>query len=223
MSPFESPSPLDRTALRDRIYAVLRQEIVEGRLAPGAVVRDTEVAARLGASRTPVREALVRLSAEERLENAVGRGFRVPALTRREIEEVHPLIERLEPLALELSPPLTKGRARELAVSLRRLERAGADARRRNALDAEWHRLLIGACPHPRLLRYVEDLRDALRRYELAYLQDQEDMELSIEEHGAIAAAYERGDRAEALELLRRHWHRGKDELLAVLPEEDRS
>ena len=77
--------------------------------------------------------------------------------------------------------------------------------------------------PHPRLLRYVEDLRDALRRYELAYLQDQEDMELSIEEHGAIAAAYERGDRAEALELLRRHWHRGKDELLAVLPEEDRS
>ena len=75
----------------------------------------------------------------------------------------------------------------------------------------------------PEYARLHKDAMEKLRRYELAYQRGQGNMELSVEEHGAIAAAFERGDRAEALELLRRHWHRGKDELLAVLPEEDRS
>ena len=105
------PAPLQRAPLRERIYAVVRERIVRGELGPGAAVRDGEVAEALGASRTPVREALVRLSSEGMLESPVGRGFRVPALDAREVVETHPLLESLEPLALETSPPATKARS----------------------------------------------------------------------------------------------------------------
>ena len=56
-----SPSPLRPSLLRESVHDRLRDAIVDGTLAPGEVVRDTELAAWLGVSRTPVREALLRL------------------------------------------------------------------------------------------------------------------------------------------------------------------
>ena len=215
-----STEPLERAPLRDRIYDVLRERIVAGGLAPGAIVRDGELAESLGASRTPVREALIRLTAEGLIESRVGRGFRVRPLARREVEELHPLIEALEPLALETSAPCTDAQAAELERLVLAMRDVEADAERRHALDADWHRALIAGCANERLLRYVEEVRGALRRYEKAWLASVGDMELSVDEHRAIAAAFHTGDRPRALSLLRAHWRRGLDELLAIVPKE---
>ncbi len=212
--------PLERAPLRDRIYDILRESIVQGELAPGATVRDTEIASTLGASRTPVREALVRLTSEYLLSSEVGRGFRVPPLERREVEEAHPLMCAFEPMALASAAACTAKQAKELEALVRKMEKPKASARERHELDARWHRTLIAGSPNGRLLRYVEELRDTLRRYELVYLAGVEGMELSAHEHRAIAGAYLDGERERAVHLLTEHWERGRDELLSQLPEE---
>jgi DNA-binding GntR family transcriptional regulator len=213
-------APLERAPLRERIHGVVRERIVRGGIPPGAAVRDWELAAELGASRTPVREALIRLVSDGLLESRAGRGFRVPPLVRRDVEEAHPLMQTLEPLALASSAPCTDEQARELERLGARIAEQ-ADAVARNELDSEWHRRLISGCPNTRLLRYVDELRTVLRRYELAYLRGVEGMELSVVEHRAIAGAFADGDLAGAATLLAEHWRRAREELLATLPEED--
>jgi DNA-binding GntR family transcriptional regulator len=212
--------PLERAPLRSRIYSVVREQVIAGQLGAGAPVRDVELAKALGASRTPVREALIQLAAEGLLESHVGRGFRVPALLRSEVEEAQPLIATLEPLALANSLPCTKTQQRELERLAVRMEGTGADAAALHALDTRWHRSLLSRCPNARLLRYVEELRDVLRRYELAYLHGVEGLPLSVTEHRGIAEAFAEGERGLAVERLGRHWERSKNELLAIVPKD---
>lgn len=218
-----SPAPLSRVPLRDSIVDIVREQIVSGQLSAGAPVRDSNLAEALGASRTPVREALIRLTSEGLLENRVGRGFRVRALRRQDVEEVSPLLWTLEPLALETASACGKRRADQLERITRKMEGRRVDATSRHALDAEWHRCLISGCPNARLLRYIEELRGTLRRYEVAYLEGVEGMEASVQEHRAIAEAYVGDDRATAAQLLQEHWRRGFGELLSIVKEKTKA
>ena len=215
-----SSTPLERVPLRDRIYDIVRERIVRGDLAPGTAVRDIDLARSLGASRTPVREALIRLTSEGLLANHVGRGFHVRPLLRKDVEEIYPLLWTLEPLAVESSAPLTRKQEAKLERLVRGMENRRADAPRRHDLDTQWHRELLSGCDNTRLLKCVEELRGALRRYETAYLAGMEGMEDSVAEHRAITAAFSENDRTRAATLLRDHWHRGMGELLAILPAE---
>lgn len=213
-------TPLDRAPLREQVHRIVRERVVRGDLSPGAPVRDWELAEELELSRTPVREALIRLASEGLLESHAGRGFRVPPLSRHEIEEVHRLIEVFEPLALRMTPDGARDPAHlaELEQLTERLERAPRTPLQWNALDTAWHRALVAPCSNRRLLRYVEDLRDVLRRYELAYLRGLQGMDLSAREHREIARALSEGDRERACQLLGEHWRRGWDELLSIIP-----
>jgi len=217
----ETKPTLERLPLRQQIYEILRERILCGELSPGDAVRDVQIAASLGASRTPVREALVRLTSEGLLHNWVGRGFRVPPLLRSEVEEAHPLMTSLEPLALGLAPPASAARLKRLETLTHRMQRAAGNPIALNDLDAQWHRCLIEGCPNARLHKYIEELRDVLRRYELAHLSQGEDMQRSLGEHRAIAQAEADRDRKSSTRLLQEHWLRGRDELLARITDED--
>src|SRR3989304_10487361 len=87
--------------LGDRVYATLRGYLRAGRLMKGQVLQEAVLAAQLGVSRTPVREALARL-ASEGLVVAEGRSFTVPALEEGDIEDIYALRFLLEPEALRL-------------------------------------------------------------------------------------------------------------------------
>ncbi|MDH4188672.1 MAG: GntR family transcriptional regulator [Betaproteobacteria bacterium] len=87
--------------LSDRVYATLREYLRAGRIPTGQPLQEAALAARLGVSRTPVREALARL-ASEGLVVAEGRSFTLPMLTVRDIEEIYALRFLLEPEALRL-------------------------------------------------------------------------------------------------------------------------
>jgi len=217
----ETKSALERRPLRQQIYEILRERILCGELSPGEAVRDVSIAAALGSSRTPVREALVRLTAEGLLHNWVGRGFRVPPLVRSEVEEAHPLVTTLEPLALGLAPPASATRLKRLEALTLRMERSAGNPIALHELDAQWHRCLIEGCPNARLHKYIEELRDVLRRYELAHLSQGEAMHGSLQEHRAIAQAEADQDRVRSTRLLQEHWLRGRSELLARITDED--
>src|SRR6476619_781548 len=97
--------PLARTLLRDRAYASIRDAIVAGDIAPGAVVRDADLAERLGLSRAPVREAFARLVDEGLLESKPQRYTRVTPVVAAEVREAAAVVGAMHELATRVAVP----------------------------------------------------------------------------------------------------------------------
>src|SRR5918994_4572996 len=95
-----SPAPLRPTLLRDSVHDRLRDAIVDGTLAPGEVVRDTELAGWLGVSRTPVRGALLRLGETGLVRSAPGRSTVVAEIDLAEVREAHAVVASMHRLAV---------------------------------------------------------------------------------------------------------------------------
>ena len=64
--------------LTDKVYEILRERVISGKISPGEFIREHDVSEKLGVSRTPVRESLARLASEGFLERIPHRGFRLP-------------------------------------------------------------------------------------------------------------------------------------------------
>jgi DNA-binding GntR family transcriptional regulator len=207
---------LARSPLRDQVYLDLLQRVQRGTLTPGSRIRDSEIAKQLGVSRTPVREALIRLAREGALDAEVGRGFRVRSLATDELREVGAILALLEPFALDLVPAFPRERLEELASVARRLEQTRGDIDACIELDDEWHRLLLSDCPNRRLLSLIEALRQTPRRYLRHYLQQAGRLSLSTVHHARIAEALRRGDRGAARALLERRWTKGLEEIVSA-------
>ena len=94
--------PVDRRRLADRAYDAVRLGIVEGRFPMGHQLREIQLAAALGMSRGPVREALRRLSEEGLLEEEPHRGVRVREVSARDIVDLYNVRIALETTAIRL-------------------------------------------------------------------------------------------------------------------------
>jgi len=199
---------ITRERLSTDVHQELLTRIIRGEIEPGQKLKDSELAEDLGVSRTPVREALLRLEREGFISSQKHLGFSVKRLQESEIREVYPLVRLLECSALDSAPtPRIERleRLKEIGISLR-LE--GSDPLRRIELDSSWHRTLIEECGNQHLLRVLADLKRILLRYEYSFMQDENLVAESIGEHQAIALSMEREDRQEALRLLGAHWER---------------
>ena len=212
------PTVIARSPLGEQVYLQVLQRIQRGDIPGGSRVRDAAIAAELGVSRTPVREALLRLSREGLLSAEMGRGFRLTSLDRTELRDTGSILAALEPLALEQSPEPDSPRLASLGDVVRQLEQTRGDVARCVELDEEFHRVLLEDCPNRRLLALVATLRRSLRRYLHHYLQRGGRVSLSSLQHSRIAEALRKGDRAAARQLLERKWRRGIDEIESALP-----
>jgi DNA-binding GntR family transcriptional regulator len=206
-----------RSPLGEQAYLQLLQRIERGDLATGAKLRDATIAAELGVSRTPVREAMVRLAREGVLSAEPGRGFRLAPMSAAEVREIGSILAALEPLALEQSAEPTAEQLTRLGEVVRRLEQTRGDIAACVELDDRFHRVLLEGCSNRRLLRLVETLRGGLRRYVHHYLQRGGRVSLSTLQHTKIADALRKGDRAGAGQLLERKWRRGMEEIEGAL------
>ena len=210
-------APIVRAPLGEQAYLQLLQRIERGDVPAGVKLRDSTIAAELGVSRTPVREAMVRLAREGVLAAEAGRGFRLTPMTPVELREVGSILASLEPLALDQSPDPTPDQLDHLQGVVRRLEQTRGDIAACVELDDQFHRVLLEGCPNRRLLTLVETLRRGLRRYLHHYLQRGGRVSLSTLQHTRIAEALRNGDRAGARQLLERKWRRGIDEIEQAL------
>ncbi|HEX6911974.1 MAG TPA: GntR family transcriptional regulator, partial [Longimicrobium sp.] len=157
--------------LRDQVHHAIVDRILRDELKPGARISDTALARELGVSRTPIREALLRLEREGFLEADVGRGFFVKPLSVREVREAYPVLWTLEVLALRSAAPLAPQRRAELDRINAELE-TEQDPERRIDLDGEWHRRLLETCGNEYLMGMIATLKSVIRRYEYAYMQN---------------------------------------------------
>lgn len=105
---------VDRSLMRDRAYRMLRDAIVSGELAPGDVIRDAELAERVGLSRTPVREALARLTDDGLVETKPHSWTRVTPLVLREVRDAVVVVRAMHELAVRLAVPLMTERHHHL-------------------------------------------------------------------------------------------------------------
>jgi DNA-binding GntR family transcriptional regulator len=204
---------ISRVPLRDEVHHRILAQIQQGVLAPGSRVRDAALAAQLGVSRTPVREALLRLVREGVLESSLGRGFRVRPLEPAELREVGAILGVLESLALRLSPPPDEGRRARLLDLDRRLEQTRGDLARCLDLEDEWHRVLLEACPNRRLLELIASLRHVPRRYLVVYMREAGRLSLSTMPHAKILRALDEGGPDSGAAVFEQQWKKGLAEL----------
>ncbi|MFC9510136.1 GntR family transcriptional regulator [Streptomyces sp. NPDC057002] len=104
----EAIRPVSRTLLRDRAYAAIRDAIVAGEIEPGAVVRDAELAERLGLSRAPVRDAFSRLVDEGLLESKPQSYTRVTPLVASDVRDAAAVVGAMHELVTRVAVPRLK-------------------------------------------------------------------------------------------------------------------
>lgn len=209
--------PISRKPLRADVHKELLGLILQGALTPGQRLRDTELAQSLGVSRTPIREALLRLEREGFISSQLHQGFSVKPLSESEIRDVYPLVGLLECSALDEIPDPCPAKIQQLTELSEAMQQEGSDALRRIELDEAWHRALVAESGNQHLTRILDDLKRILFRYEYAFMQVSQWVTASTEEHRAIVDSLERGKRREAVRLLDTHWDRTMKAILSTV------
>ena len=210
------------------VYERLRQLIIEGRLAPGARIVETDVAERLGVSRTPVRGALQRLQQEGYVvDSPTPRQTRptVAPLTSEDARELFLLVGALEGLAAYRAALGTPAERTALAASLTAtndaLAAAAASSRPDHGtlfeLDDRFHRgyLIAGG---PRVLAMHATVKPQAERYERLYVSRlAAELHSSVVEHRAIVKAIRSGNAAGAQAAVETNWRNAAERLAAIV------
>jgi DNA-binding GntR family transcriptional regulator len=208
--PIERPVPL-RAAVYQRVVDL----VVTGELKPGQAVTEAELSRSLGVSRTPVREALLRLEAEGALDSTPARGFTVRPLSPVEAAELYPILAALERLAVSTSPAPALDLTALRAIDAELL--ATHDPVRRWRLDTTFHDTIVSACPNGSLRTMIHTLRVRVARYELAFMRDGDRESHAAPLHEQILAAFDDADLAGAADLIGRNWEGSRAMVLSWL------
>lgn len=204
--PLPAGDGIPRVSARDAAYEQLRDWITLGPLEPGEPIRDAEVAARLGISRTPVREALLRLEHEGLVEMFPGRGTRVAPLRFDRARHLFSIGGALDALAAEeATPRLTGEQLDELDEVLRSME-AGDDPRDLQLLDERFHHSYYEATRNEPLVSLLESITVELRLFDRVGFRDPEILRAARGEHRTILDAFRARDAAQAGSAARFNW-----------------
>ncbi len=224
-----STSAVVRVEGPSRVYGRLRSLIIRGQLAPGVRVVENDIAARLGVSRTPAREAILRLYQEGFLvrTGAIRRTeLLVAPLTRDDMMDLYHIMASLEGAAarrIELLEPTAR---RDLAAKLKaaetRFERAAMqrtiDYDRLFELHNKFHELLVDSCAPPRLRAMIDTFRPQVHRYEWVYGPlVGPNYDATFDEHAAIIKSVRSGTGPVARQAVAANWELGAERLGKVI------
>ena len=195
---------------KDRAYAFTKERVLDSTFAGGHLITEGEVADALGMSRTPVREAFLRLEGEGLLRLYPKRGALVVPVSVGEVDavmETRMLVERFA-----LDKVLANGAAAavadalEIAIAAQEEYAAAGDADGFVAVDREFHTTFVVAAGNPIVADLYDSLRDRQQRMIItSLLRDAKRIESILIEHRQITAAIRAGDLARADAVLVAH------------------
>lgn len=210
---------LRRAPLGDEAASYVRDQIIAGELAPGSPVRPETIAADLGISSTPAREALKALQVEGFLELEPRRGFTVARVTGDDIRDIFLVQssvagELAARAALRMNPPLVERLQEIHDAVIETVARRDADAL--EDLNYQFHRLINLAANSPKLVWVIQILtRYTPRRFyatkDCACSRDWPDT--TVEDHGILLAAMRSRDAERARSLTTDHVQRAGEQL----------
>lgn len=205
----------------DSAYDRLKQEILENRMPSGYQAPEPEIALRLGMSRTPVREALIRLEADGLVELIPRRGVRVLPVSPDDMREIYEILTALEPdaAALIASTRPDATRLEPLFAATQEMERAVAanDLEGWAHADDIFHRSLLELNNNRRLNAMVNTLYDQAHRARMFTLRLRDLPVRSTGDHREILEQMAKGNADQVRALFREHRERAAAELLAIL------
>lgn len=205
-----STRPVEKVRVSDEAYGLLRDWIIDGDLHPGEDLKDVELAARLGVSRTPVREALKRLEGEGLVHSAASRWTRVAEIRVEDVDNLFPIVNCLDVLTLSGAFPFMKP---DGLAAMKAAYRKQQEALARGDHDAEmkagraFHGAYLERCDNPELIALNQKVQAKARRLmNFFHKSPRIQPALALEGHLPLIEAIERERLDEAKEVLARHW-----------------
>lgn len=205
--------------MADRIYAQLKQDIAEFRLIPGDRYTETELAERMASSRTPVREALLRLQRDGYVEVQFRNGWLIRPLDFKSLENLYDVRIVLELAAVRqvcdrqgASPELEQLAQIWLVPAAERLQDGSQVAN----LDERFHETLVEATGNAEMARIHHDVTERIRIVRRLDFTMKNRVEATYVEHAKILRALMRRRSEEAQMLLRSHIEASKAEVSKI-------
>ncbi len=187
-------------------YARLLDEIRDGRLRPGDRLTETDIAARLGVSRTPVREAIRKLEADNLVSHVPHQGAMIRMLDYAEISELYEMRAVLEGTAARLAARVaSEVELSELEAINAEMEAALGDGALLSRANRQFHAILTNAARNRFLVRSVAAVQTTLLILGPSTMQDSGRAAKAVAEHRAVLDAIRQRDGATAETLMRRH------------------
>jgi DNA-binding GntR family transcriptional regulator len=204
----------------DHAHALVRRRILDNVYPPGHQALERALAEELGISRTPVREALIRLAHEGLVEVVPRHGMRVLPVSAADMAEIYVVLAALESAAAELLARRrpTEAELKPLVEATQEMERAleAGDPERWAAADERFHQGLIDLAGNRTLRDAVLRLADRAHRARLFTLRLRPKPVDSTREHMALLERIRQGDAPGAVRVNRAHRERASRELLAI-------
>jgi DNA-binding GntR family transcriptional regulator len=208
-------------SLAESAYQTMRRRILDNAWPPGYRALEQELALELGMSRTPVREALIRLQREGLVEVIPRHGMSVLPVSADDMRDIYEMLTALEAMAAELAVRRQPGEAqlKPLLDASRDMGRAlkADDLEAWAAADESFHRHLVALSGNRLLVDAVQNCWDRAHRARMVTLRMRPKPTHSTREHMDVVEKIRAGDARAAFDAHRAHRERGARELLAIL------
>lgn len=204
--------------LSQRIYEVLKDQIINEELGPGERLLDDKLASSFGVSRTPVREALTRLASEDLVEITPRSGIYVKKLTKKDVEEIYKIRKVLEGLAArEATSIIDDKKLEQLNLLLQKAKRSlnSDDYQSCIDFDVALHNLILENCQNSRLYSIIANLNTLIHVFRVRIARNKEKAKQALSEHEAILNAIKARNPEKAEKIIMEHIEKSKEYIFA--------
>src|SRR5579884_3031526 len=193
--------------LSEQVFDIVREQIVSGQIASDLPIRQDALAAELGVSKIPLREALARLEQEGLLTSQANRGYFVRPMSLHEADEIFALRRAIEPEAAALAAgAANKDERKQVREAFERLDKAINERLNEVALrNREFHTALVRPAARPLTMQLIERLALMAERYVIAHLEPAGRDARAHREHRGLLRAWLAGDQESVKERLSAH------------------
>jgi DNA-binding GntR family transcriptional regulator len=198
----------DGVTLNSEVLTALRSAVVSGELLPGSLHSVQALAGQLGVSRTPVREALIKMAEQGMVRFERNRGVRVLQTTVHDLEEVFELRLLLEvPATRRACEKIDVTGLKELRRQYEAMERAAriGDEFRMMEHDRRFHLIILRASGNQRLMEFIDGLRDMVVKRGVSTAESSRSLQDIVAEHLGVLEHLEARDPGGAAESMRAH------------------
>ncbi len=200
---------IQRTFVREEAYIKLRNWILDGTLAPQERLNDKKLAERLGVSRTPIREALLRLEDEGFVQTKPNYSTKVSSIDFQSAFQLYSIVWTLERLALaQAFANITDDHIKAMIQANERFLENMQAKDRFAALeqDHEFHSIYVTLSGNQELEKIIEGLKIKLKRLDLYYFDKIKDAAHSYDEHKKIIRALKEKNLIAAMDAVEHNW-----------------
>lgn len=210
--------------LRNVVFQTLRTAILTGELKPGERLMELQLAAKLGVSRTPIREAIRMLEQEGLAKTIPRKGAEVAKMTEKDMEDVLEIRHSLEDLASRLAcDRITEEEISELKDAMVAFEEATKqdDVVKIAQSDVAFHDVIYKSADNPKLMTILNNLREQMYRYRVEYLKERSMFPQLISEHREMYEALVARDKDRVSTVLGRHLDNQEEAVKKIIREQE--